>query len=209
MLKKIITAIILSLTWLISSFAFPDKNFEFSWQQGYRYDLRRDNRQLYINRLSSVFSLKNKQDEALFKLEPLFEFRRNIDTNIWERKELGVEIGKNIFPWLYLGEGIQAVWLREDYRQYTTHKRRDALESETRLLFTQRIFSNKHIELSGFILDEYTYDFDIGAGVRNEVAFGLIIPLNKYLKTNINWRHIDLIHDFDSDALEASITLVF
>lgn len=209
MFKKIIAAVILSSIWLTSSFASSGKNFELRWQQGYRYDLRRSDYQLYINRVSCVFTRNDKQDKELLKLEPFFEIRRNTDKGIWERKELGVEIGRGIFPWFYLAQGIQAVWLKENYLDYTSLKGRDSVESETRLLFTHNFFPNSRMKLKGFALDEYTYDFDMGAAVRNELALGLSVALNKHMETAINWRHIDLIHDYDADAVEASITLIF
>jgi len=177
--------------------------------QTYRYDLRQHNHQLYIDRLASVFVYKDKNNEELFKFEPFFEARRNIHKGFWERKELGAEIGKNIFRWLYIGEGIQGCWMKEDYRYYGDYEKRDYAESETRLLLSHDLFSCKCLKLKGFILNEYAYDFDRGAGTRNEVAIGFIIPIGKYIETGMNWRHIDRIHYYDSDTFEASLNLIF
>lgn len=179
------------------------------WSQVYSYDNRHDDHQLYINRLSVGFRYLDKQGGELFKLTPFFEARRNVDRNLWERKELGAELGRNILPWFYLGEAIQGVWLKEDYRDYTHTKKRDSAESKTRLLLTHNLISNSHIKLNGFASDEYIYDFDIGAGVRNELSGGVILPLNKNIETGLSWRHIDRIHDFDSDVIEASLTVIF
>lgn len=202
-------ALILILFSFSTSFAVWDKKPEFRWIQLYRYDSREDNHQLYTNRLSFTFNYLDNKEKSLFKLTPFFEIRRNIDKDLWERKELGVEVGKDIFPWLYLGDAIQHGWMKEDYHYPADYVKRDYTESETRLCFSHQLLSYKSLNLKGFVLNEYTYDFNVGAGVRNEVAIGLIVPVGKYLETGINWRHIDRIHYYDSDTFEATVTLVF
>lgn len=209
---KVKTVILASsfLGLLISSvFAHWDKKSKVSWTQLLRYDLRHDDHSLYTNHLSITFNYSDKREKPLLKLMPFFELRRNIDRDLWERKELGIEISKDIFPWLYLGEGIQAVWLKEAYREVPIGRSKDSTESETRLVFSHNLFSNKHISVKGYLLDEYTYDFGRGEGTRNEVAMGLTTPIGKYIETDIHWRHIDRIHDYDSDTIEASVTLIF
>jgi len=205
---SILTALLLSLAFF-TTFAAWDERPEFRWQQLYRYDTRQDNHQLYTNRISFAFNYLDSKKESLYKLTPFFEIRRNIDKGLWERKELGVEIGKDVFPWLYLGEAMQKVWMNEDYRYYTDYEKRDYAGAETRLMFSRNLLSKGHVKLKGFVLDEYTFDFDRGAGTCNEVAIGVIMPLGKYIETGINWRHIDRIHYYDSDTCEASVTLIF
>lgn len=210
--KKVLTfTFILWLAGLSCSFAFShrDRKFKFSWKQGYRYDLRQDNHQLYINRFSFIFNCLGGIDKPLLKLMPFFEIRRNIDKDLWERKELGVEIGKDIFSWLYIGGSMQKGWMKEDHRYYANYEKRDYTELETRLLFNHNLISNKYIKLKGFLLNEYTYDFDKGQARRNELVAGLIIPLAKFIETEVDWRHIDRIHYYDSDTFEVSLTLLF
>ena len=210
MIKKVlIFTYIILLIWLPCSFAFSNKKMGFSWKQGYRYDTRQDNHQLYTNHFSLVFNYLSEKNKPLLKLIPFFEIRRNIDRELWERKELGMEIGKDILPWLYVGEAIQKGWMKENYRYCADYEKRDYTESETRLLFNHNLLSNKYIKLKGFVLNEYTYDFDKGQATRNELIAGFIIPLGKYIETDISWRHIDRIHTYDSDTIEASVTLVF
>lgn len=207
---KVLIFIVLLLSLSISySSAFSVKKPEFRWSQLYHYDLHRDNHELYTNRLSLTFNCWDNQKKPLLKLIPFLEIRRNIDRDLWERKELGIEIGKDIFPRLYLGEALQKGWIKEDYRYYANYEKRNYTDLETRLLLSYNLLSHRHIKLMGFVLDEYTYDLDRGAGTRNELAIGLIMPVGKYIETDINWRHIDRIHYYDSDALEASLTLIF
>lgn len=208
--KTFVLAGLFFLGLFISSvFACWDRRPQFRWMQLYRYDLRQDKHQLYTNRLSATFNCLRKKEKPLLKLMPFFEIRRNIRRDLWERKELGIEIGRDIFSWFYFGQGIQAVWLKEEYREIPVGKSRDSAESETRLVLSHKLISHKHISVKGYLLGEYTYDFDIGSGTRNELAIGLTAPIGKYIETDINWRHIDRIHDYDSDTLEASVTLIF
>lgn len=206
---KVFSGIALFLLSVSSVFAAWGKKPEIRWQQVYRYDLRQHDQQLYTNRLSLTFNCLDKKEKSLLKITPFFEARRNIREGLWEREELGIEIGRDIFSWFYLGESIQASWLRENYCNYTSHKRRDTIESETIFLASHELFSRKNFKLKGFVRDEYTYDFDIGAGTRNEITMGFIIPVGKYIETGLDWRHIDRIHDYDSDTFEVSLILVF
>lgn len=192
-----------------SSFAYWQKKPQLRWQHLYHYDLRQDKHQLYNNRISFTFTYLNKTEKPLFKIEPFFEFRRNINKDITERKGLGIEIGKDILPWLYIGQLIQHTWMNEDYRYYTNYEKRNFTNSETRLLFRHSLLNTERFKLEGFILEEYTFDFSQQAGIGNEVAIGLIIPVGRHLQTYLNWRHIDRIHYYDSDTFETAVTLIF
>ncbi|MFC1674803.1 hypothetical protein ACFL1K_02800 [Candidatus Omnitrophota bacterium] len=210
MKKRIIILVAIGLLLSFSSgFAGWQDKPELQWQQLYRYDRADDDHQLYTNRISSAFTYLDDQKNPLFKVTPFFEIRRNIDVDLWERKELGVEVGKDIFDWLYIGEAIQGVWMNEDYRDYRNYEKRDYAESETRVLLRHDIFSGEKMKLKGFMLNEFIYDFDDNEGLRNEVVIGLIMPIGQYIEGGINWRHIDRIHYYDSDTVEASATLIF
>jgi hypothetical protein len=210
MRAKMLACLALFLLFAISpAIAAWEKKPEFRWSQLYHYDTRETGHSLYTNRLSAMFTYLDKEEKPLFKLTPFLEIRRNIDKGLRERKELGVEIGKDVFPWLYLGDAIQETWIKEDYRTYTVYENKNHAESETRLMFSHSLIDKKNIKLKGFVLDEYTFDFYRGAGICNEVAIGVIMPVGKYIESGINWRHIDRIHHYDSDTCEAFITLVF
>ena len=209
---KIIAFLGLSFLFIFSfAYAGWAQKPEFRLTHLYRYDLRQDFRSLYTDRVSIAFTYLDGQEKPLFKLMPFFEIRHNIKRDFCARKEAGIEIGKDIFSWFYLDDSIQKVWTKEDLSNlyYPVYEKRDYMESVTRLCFTHNILSGKNFKLKGFVLNEYTYDFDRGAGIRNEVAIGFVLPLSKYIETSINWRHIDRIHYYDSDTAEASLSLVF
>lgn len=203
---KITLAFILLFS--VNAFAW-DNRPQLRWQQYYRHDLRKDQGHLYANRFSAVFNFANKDSEQLFKLIAYMEARRNFDRSVWERNEIGLELGKDITGWLYLGQAIQRVWTKEDFREYRDIEERDDTESESKFMLSHLLVESKYISLKGFILDEYTYNFSDGRANRNEVAIGLIVPIANRIETGINWRHIDRIHYYDSDAVEAQMSMIF
>jgi len=182
---------------------------EFRWLQYYRGDTRHEHDQLYASRVSAAFNYLNAQEKPLFKVIPFFEARRNFTSDLWERVELGAEAGKDVTPWLYVGEAVQYLWLHEQYLAYPSAKRRNSTESETRVVVSQYLLNKENFKLKGFFLNEFFYDFKKGAATRNEAAAGIIMPIGKHLEANVDWRHIDRIHDYDSDTVEAGATIIF
>jgi len=118
-------------------------------------------------------------------------------------------VGKDIFSWLYLGDEIRYDWMNEDYHYPGVYVKRSYMASEPILCLSHQLLSYKGFNLKGFVRDEYTYDFKDGAGIRNDVVIGLIMPIGKYVETGISWRHIDRVHYYDSDTFEGTVTLVF
>jgi hypothetical protein len=192
-----------------AGFSYWDKKPEYRFQQLLRYDTRHSDHRLFMEIISAGFTLRDSLGEALFKAMPLVELRRNIDTNKTERKSIGLELGKDITPWFYLGQRTQRNWLREDYRTYRLYEKRENTETRARLLFSHDLIALKAFKLKGFALEEYTYDFNRGAAIFNEVSAGIIIPWHKHLESVVAWRHIDGITYYDSDTVEASLTAVF
>jgi hypothetical protein len=210
----ILRALLLICTWLLildfsSVFASWERKPKFRWTQLYRYDLRQDNHQLYTNRISSTFYYMGNEDKALFEATAFFEARRNVNKDLWERKELGLELGRSIFNWLYLGQAFQKGWMNEDFRTYGSYEKMNYFESETRLLLGHTLLSIGNFDLKGYALNEYTYDFDEEKSKFNELVIGLILPISGFMVLNINWRHIDRIHYYDSDTFEGSFSIEF
>ncbi|RKY30213.1 MAG: hypothetical protein DRP74_07450 [Candidatus Omnitrophota bacterium] len=115
----------------------------------------------------------------------------------------------NITPWFYLGESVQKGWMYENYEYYSIFDKRDYTEAETRIIFSHGILENEKIKLKGFALAELSYDFHKKEGVRNELVAGVILPINKNFEAELNWRHIDRVHYYDSDVVETALTLIF
>lgn len=192
-----------------NAFAGWEKKPEFRWMQFYRWDRHFDADGLYCSRFSLGFNYLDAQGQPLFKLIPFFEMRRNLDVDLWERRELGMEIGKDILPFLYLSERVQHVWKNEEWIKPQLFQKENTAEAITRLMLSRKFFNKNSFYVKGFIIEDYTYDIDDGGGKRNEVIIGAGVPLGKHWESACNWRHIDRIHFFDTDTFEVSLTLVF
>ena len=59
------------------------------------------------------------------------------------------------------------------------------------------------------LFDEYTYDFKRGQATFNDMGVVFDWQVFDWLRVPIGWRHVDRIHDFDSDILEFSVVFSF
>lgn len=175
--------------------------------------LLREDESIYIQRASVDFLYNT--GNGLFskvKLSPFIELRNNLNrSNKLEHKESGIEIGADFVPWCYGGLSFQYTRYNYDWTNYIWHSRiKYAAEAEGILKFTLPVMElAEDKEIEAYLSDEFLYSFKLSEGTRNEVVLGLNVPLIKYLEANIDWRHIDRIHDFDSDAVEAGLILSF
>ena len=141
---------------------------------------------------------------------PFIELRRDADRGAWSRVELGAEFGFKPFPnlippfcWFYVGHSLHQAWVSPG---------RDHPEWEIRTLFDFpfpliQVGSRK---ASIFLLNEYTYDFRRGAGIRNEASAGLRVPLPlPRFSFLLGWKHVDPVHFRDMDQVEASLLVEF
>ncbi|MDP1852923.1 MAG: hypothetical protein Q8L26_01770 [Candidatus Omnitrophota bacterium] len=182
---------------------------EFS--NSYRY-LFRERHSIYIQRGEFKFSYDRGTDNfAKIKLSPFIELRNNLQKDKLEYKEIGFEFGTDIFPWFYAGESFQYSRYNYDWVNWLWHPRiKYAAEAETRLKFMLPVYQlSEERKIIAYVLNEFTYSFKLAEGTRNEVVLGITIPVTKYTEIGFDWRHIDRIHDFDSDALEANVSLIF
>ena len=130
---------------LPSAFAGWNKKPVFSWMQFYRWDRHFNTNGIYANRYALTFGYLDGEKRTVFKATPFYEMRRNYGTNEWERREVGVEVGKDILPCLYLGESIQHVWRNEEIREPKVYEKQNSLEAETRFVFSGKTINHKFI----------------------------------------------------------------
>ncbi|MCX7661110.1 MAG: hypothetical protein N2Z79_00315 [Candidatus Omnitrophica bacterium] len=205
---RLIPKIIVMIVIFFVSTCFGKDNIQIQWSHLFHYDLRQSLHRFYLDRLS-LRILYFKCNKSLFEIKPFFETKINLERENIERKSFGLEIGKEIFSWLYLGGILQRNSAKEDLFAYAEYKKRDYTDFTFKLLLSKYLLDKKHLKLKGFIQEEYTYDFDLEKGSRNEVAIGLIIPIAKFSEFIVNWRHIDRIHYYDSDTFETAINFTF
>lgn len=177
----------------------------------YRY-LVRERHGIYIQRGEVNFSFdRGTNNFSKIKLLPFIELRNNLQKEKLEYKEIGLEIGTDVFPWFYVGESFKYARYNYDWINWLWHPRiKSATEAQTRVKFMLPVCRlSEERKIVAYALNEYTYSFKLGEGTRNEGVLGVTIPVTKYTEIGFDWRHIDRIHDFDSDALEAAVSLVF
>ncbi|MFC1704009.1 hypothetical protein ACFL1E_04430 [Candidatus Omnitrophota bacterium] len=155
------------------------------------------------NRLAAFFTFADDEGFDIV-ISPFVEFDYNTDLETMERTEWGAEFGSQILKYLYLGLGIQYVEQDYDWSKYRgwLPQVEYTTELEPRLLFEYPLLEIDGRQLIGFILDEYTVDLRMMAGVRNEAVIGVQYPILDNLTAKVNWRHIDRIHDYDSETVE-------
>lgn len=138
-----------------------------------------------------------------WRIMPLFEARHDVDNGRWSRIEAGAELGWQPFSWAYLGNAVHQAWVSPGS---------DRPEWEVRAVFTAPLpwWEVRSEKLSLYGLSEWTFDIEIGEGIRNELAAGLRIPLPwKRFSSALGWRHVDLIHGPDMDQFEGILQAEF
>ncbi len=170
--------------------------------QGGRWSLRRKSAigSEMVGRADLGFSRKNR-----WFLTPFAEVRRDVNQGTWSRTELGAEFAFKPAGWFTLAQGLHRAWVALGG---------DSLEWEIRTLlgwpasFLPRV-GGRPIEL--YALNEYTYDLELGRGVRNETGGGIKIPFPQKSRWTLvlGWRHLDLIHSVDMDQFEGSLEFQF
>ena len=168
-----------------------------------------DDYNFYLTRIQAFMDYNFPQMNKTVRISPFFEYQSNFDTNTWWRKELGAEIGTSFFnDCFYLGASFQHIWQKEE--NYPVELLDETTEWESRFVITPPIrwgiFKDK---LRLRLFDEYTYDFTRGQGTFNEVGVIFDWQISEGLSLPFGWRHIDRIHDFDSDMLEFSLLFSF
>ena len=184
-------------------------NPQIKYSNIYHHDIRDSAKHFYGQRLATFFSYRDTEDRDVIIISPFFEIRRNIDRDLWERREAGIELGTDLFNWLYVGQTIQATRYKEDFKHYEKIDKGNYTETVIKLCASYDLLKNDNIHSIGFIANDYTFNIDKGKALRNEVSFGLKSPFFEFLETSINWRHIDRVHYFDSDTFEITASLVF
>lgn len=177
----------------------------------YNYDLRHTEENFYSNRLEALFSkaLNSGQGyQVKFKAKPFVELRHSPQRRKMERLSTGVELGLDWADLLYMAEQFRQVWRSEPVYNRGVIKNTDMPEAVSIITLSSWLIPNKKI-LKGYISGEYTYDFRLGRGARIESIAGLLIPVDKSLEVNMNWRHRDRIHSDDCDTFEASASYLF
>jgi hypothetical protein len=145
-----------------------------------------------------------------WRLLPFFEARRAVARNTWSRLEVGAELAMKPFlefsppfSWMTVAHGLHQTWLAPG---------NDHPEWEIRTLFDIPLpfFKVRSTPVGIYLLNEYSYDLEHGAGIRNEAGAGVLMPLPvRHFSFLLGWRHVDRVHFTDMDQFEGSLIAEF
>lgn len=184
-----------------------DKGFEL--HQTARVSTTDGDDNVYSSRIAGFVKGRCLVTEKIVKFTLFYEYQHELQNDTWWRKEVGAEIGASFFDQIfYYGASFQHVWQQPE--AYEVESLEETTEWESRFVITPPInwgiFKDK-VKLRVF--DEYTYDFTRAQGTMNQVGAQIVWQFKESIKIPLGWRHIDRIHDFDSDTLEASVIFSF
>ncbi|PIU41454.1 MAG: hypothetical protein COS99_05365 [Candidatus Omnitrophica bacterium CG07_land_8_20_14_0_80_42_15] len=216
--KKMVLCCLLAfiLSFLVS---FPlyaeDKNWEIRNYQTVRLDDRREIDSTYLTRIEASFYYKIPSDlDIKFELKPFGEAQYKWDQGAWSRNEAGVETGFHVTEYAYIGESFQYAWL-DEYKKGTRFRNEDFLRNDTAELESRLeahipfVLNSKGYKITVVLIEEYTYSCEEERATLNEIGGRFVIPVFKYLDVALGWRHIDRIHEYDSDQLELTSIIKF
>ncbi|MDP8230682.1 MAG: hypothetical protein P9L93_06220 [Candidatus Gorgyraea atricola] len=191
--------IILVLLMLVL-FANPGFSVEVESRTDYLVDVRRDDGDIAMERLS----IHKKLDSSDTELSFFGEAQWNMETDEWEKLLSGLEIGKSFSDYFYVGQSFQfisgemldyLVFDADSYSFDTTTK--VGLEVPFLEVFSLRLF------------EEYSINLEKGRDEYCEsIAEILYAPVDLF-SVGIGWRHTDRIHALDTDYVSTSLTLRF
>ena len=188
---------------LIPRFLYAaEKNWELKNYQAVRIDRKREKDHTYLNRLGFPIYYRFSGDlDVKLEVQPFAETQYKWDAGEWSRTEAGIEVGFRLTQWAYAGESIHYAWLEEN---------ENTPELETRLeMNIPFVLNSTGYKLTLALIEEYTYATRGHKASRNEIAANIIIPVCSYLELVCGWRHIDRIHDYDSDQVEVGGLIKF
>jgi len=202
-MKNVIIALLLIFLSTSAILAEEEKNWEFRNYQTIRLDAEADEQDdTYLTRTAFLLYHEITDDfDAVLEIQPFVETRYLWDKEKWDRTELGAELGVRFIKWVYIGESIHYAWLK-DFE--------DTPELESRLeIGIPFVLNSEGYQITLALLEEYTYSIEEGKATRNEIAGIFYIPVFEHLDVSCGWRHIDRIHDYDSDQVEISAVLKY
>jgi len=173
---------------------------EVNLRSEYLVDIRRDDGDIYLNRLS----VHKKLDSPEMTISAFGEGQWNLETDEWEKVMFGLEVEKNLWQYLYIGQSIQTISGEMlDYMAFDA----DSYSIDTTTKIRIRIPLFKDFSLHAF--EEYSLNLEKGRDEYCETGAEVVYSPVDLCSISIGWRHTDRIHNLDTDYLNISTTLKF
>lgn len=196
---------IVFLTVLFIIFANPASGIEIKDRNEYLWDVRGDDGDIYLNRLS----LDKKLESYDIETSLFAEAQWNIKTSEWEKIIAGAEIGKNLCKYVYAGQTLQGITGELlDYMDFNPGN--ESAETTTKIYFNFPVLENTLDQrLALRLFEEYSFNLEELEAGLNEIGADLTYDLLKNSSIGIGWRHTDRIHNFDTDYVSSFFILSF
>lgn len=201
--------LLVAFVFFVTPSGFAETDVSFSNRHTVRAATSGSDDSFYLTRAEAIIDYDSSRLGRTVKILPFFEYQHNLKTGAWWRKESGVEVGASFFnDCFYYGASFQHAWQRAE--NYSVELLEETTEWESRFEISPPIqwgiFRDKLILT---LFEEYTYDFTRGQATFNEVGVIFDWQILEGVRLPFGWRHIDRVHDFDSDMLEFSLLLSF
>ncbi len=181
-------------------FLNPSHADEINYRNEYLVDTRGDDGDILLSRVS----FHKRLDSSDIDISFFTEGQRSLEINDWEKVMLGMECGKYLWEYLYIGQTIQVSSGQIfDYLAFDTDSKTIDATTKIGLQFP---LSEK---VSFSIFEEYTLNPIKGRDEYCEAGAEAVYRPKKSLSFGIGWRHTDRIHALDTDYVSTSFTLHF
>jgi len=201
-LEKMKTVLGLLIILLISLLGFINRTYawETNERNEYLIDIRGDDGDIYLNRLS----IHKKLVSPDIEISVFGEVQWNFDTSEWEKITIGAETTKFLWKYLYIGQSLHFISGQMlDYMNVNVGN--ESIDATTKIGLYLPLTSR----LSFRLFEEYSLNIEKGltdyAESRSEVTYR---PKDSY-SIGFGWRHTDRVHNFDTDYATLFLNLDF
>ena len=201
-LEKMKTVPGLLIILLISHLGFINQTYawETNERNEYLIDIRGDDGDIYLNRLS----IHKKLVSPDIEISVFGEVQWNFDTGEWEKITIGTEATKSLWKYLYIGQSLHFISGQMlDYMNVDVGN--ESIDTTTKIGLYLPITSR----LSFRLFEEYSLNIEKGladyAESRSEVTYR---PKDSY-SIGFGWRHTDRVHNLDTDYATLFLNLDF
>lgn len=173
---------------------------EINYRNEYLMDIRGDDGDICLNRLSTHKKLEYHDIE----LSSFLEGQWNFGIDDWDKVMLGIELGKAFMKYLYIAQTLQATSGQIlDYMSFDVDNK--TIDVTTKIRFQYPLLKNLSFNAS----EEYTLNPIAGRDEYCEAIVEVTYMPKDSFSFGIGWRHTDRIHALDTDYVSSSFTLHF
>ena len=194
-LKFFLISIAIQLFLVNSAFSL-----ELNTRDEYLLDIRNDDGDIY----RSCITLNKKIESPDLEISAFLDSQWNLETDRWEKILLGLETGKSLREYLYIGQSFQLISGEMlDYMAFRVDNK--SFDTTTKVKLSIPFL--KYFSFCTF--EEYSLNIEEWRDGYNEVGVEFVYTPKKLFSISLGWRHTDRIHNFDTDYASMSLSFHF